>query len=112
MPQLYLKSGEWMQVFHQPDAVYNPTAYHAKPLLRIYGTGKITVGNGEMTITENDSYIDIDCEMQDAYRGTQNLNGDISLASGDFPVLKAGKNNVTLGSGITKVIITPRWWLI
>ena len=112
MPQLYLKSGEWMQVFHQSDAVYNPTAYHAKPLLRIYGTGVIEVGNGEMTITENDSYIDIDCEMEEAYRGTVNMNRYLELGDGDFPALTPGSNKISFGSEITRVELTPRWWCL
>ena len=111
-PQVFLEEGDVPVTLIKSGQITNPTLFQSKPLIRVYGTGNLTIGSTVVNIQENADYIDIDCEMQDAYRGTQNLNGDISLASGDFPVLKAGKNNVTLGSGITKVIITPRWWLI
>ena len=112
MPQLYLKSGEWMQVYHVNDKVYNPTAYDAKPLLRIYGQGRLTVGDEQVTVTENDSFIDLDCELEDAFRDTINLNGCIELSTGDFPVLKPGSTSITFGSGITKVELIPRWWCL
>lgn len=112
MPQQYLKSGEWLQVFHEPGKIYNPTAYEAKPMLRIYGTGNIFVGTGEMTITENDSYIDLDCEMEEAYRGTLNMNRYLELGNGDFPVLTPGSNRISFGSGISRVELTPRWWCL
>ena len=30
----------------------------------------------------------------------------------DFPVLSPGENTITLGSGITQIQITPRWWVV
>lgn len=112
MPQLYLKSGEWMQVLHSSGKIYNPTAYPARPLLRIYGTGQILVGSGEMTISDNDSYIDIDCEMEEAYRGATNMNQHLELTDGDFPTFTPGSNRISFGAGITRVEITPRWWCL
>lgn len=112
MPQLYLKSGEWMQVFHESGKVYNPTAYNAKPLLRIYGTGQILIGSEEMIITENGTFIDIDCEMEEAYRGGLNMNQYLELPNNEFPALTPGSNQISFGSGITRVELTPRWWCL
>ena len=112
MPQQYLKSGERLQVLTGSGTVFNPTMYDAKPLLRIYGRGKVTVGDEQVTVTENDSFIDLDCELEDAFRDTVNLNGCIELTSGDFPVLKPGSTSITFGSGITKVELIPRWWCL
>ena len=112
MPQQYLKSGERLQVLTGSGTVFNPTIYDAKPLLRIYGRGRLTVGDEQVTVTENDSFIDLDCELEDAFRDTVNLNGCIELSSGDFPVLKPGSTSITFGSGITKVELIPRWWCL
>ena len=110
MPQQYLKSGERLQVLTGSGTVYNPTSYDARPLLRIYGAGRLTIGDDQVTVTENDSYIDLDCELEDAFRDTVNLNQYVILSSGDFPVLKPGSTSITFGSGVTKVELVPRWW--
>ena len=112
MPQQYLKSGERLQVLTGSGTVFNPTMYDAKPLLRIYGTGRVTVGAEQVTVTENDSFIDLDCELEDAFRDTVNLNGCVELSSGDFPVLTPGSTSITFGSGITRVELIPRWWCL
>ena len=112
MPQQYLKSGERMQVLTGSGTVYNPTMYAAKPLLRIYGSGTILIGSERVIITDNDSYIDLDCELEDAYRDTVNMNQHLELESGDFPSLGSGSNNITFVSGITKVELIPRWWCL
>lgn len=111
MPQRYLKTGEEPQEFTADGVITNPTNFEAKPVMRVYGTGTLGVGSETLTITTNPGYIDIDCEMMDAYYGATNCNGYITLSSGNFPVLKPGDNGITL-SGITSVIITPRWWII
>ena len=109
-PQVLLEEGDVPIELTASESIMNPTMFEAKPLIRVYGTGNLTIGNDVISILENDSYIDIDCDLQDAYRGTQNLNGSISLASGQFPVLKPGRNSVTLESEIAKVVVTPKWW--
>lgn len=112
MPQQYLKSGERRQVLTGSGTVFNPTMYEAKPLLRIYGAGRVTVGSVQVNVTENDSFIDLDCELEDAFRDTVNLNGCVVLSGGDFPVLPPGSTNITFGSGVTRVELVPRWWCL
>ena len=65
-----------------------------------------------MEITSASSYTDIDCDICECYRGSlaDNRNSYVKLLSGSFPTLKAGTSGVTLGSGITRIVITPRWW--
>lgn len=112
MPQQYLKSGERQQVLTGSGTVFNPTMYDAKPLLRIYGQGRLTVGEEQITLTENNSYIDLDCELEDAFRDTVNMNQYLELSSGDFPILPPGSTSITFGSGITRVELVPRWWCL
>ena len=109
-PQQYLKSGERTTVFVSNGSLYNPTRFDAAPFLRVYGTGQIGVGEETVMITSNPDYIDLDCETEDAFCGATNMNGAITLSSGDFPSLKPGSNGIVLGNGITRLEITPRWW--
>ncbi len=111
-PQRFLKSGEAVQSKTASGSITNPTRYDACPLLRVYGTGTFVIGNTTITILSANSYTDIDCDIQDAFKGTTNCNGNVRLDSGDFPVLKPGSNGITLRSGITRIDITPRWWTI
>lgn len=108
-PQKWLKSGEMSREFTSAGTIYNPTLYAAKPLVRAYGEGTVSIGSETITITDADEYTDIDCELQDAFKGTTNCNGNIQLTSGNFFSLNPGTNNIAM-TGVTRVIITPRWW--
>lgn len=112
MPQRFLKSGETAQTFTADGSITNDTLYDARPLIRVYGTGSLGVGAETITITTNPGYIDIDSEMMDAFYGAVNCNSYITLSSGEFPVLAPGYNGINLGSSITRVDITPRWWVL
>ena len=91
--------------------IYNNTRFTANPLIRVYGTGSITVGDDIVTVTSADGYTDIDSELQEAYKGTTNCNSNITLNNGVFPTLKPDNNLVTF-SGFSKVEIAPRFWTI
>ena len=100
-------------VFPQDQfTITNPTRFDSQPLLRVWGTGQLGIGSQTVTITQADVYTDIDCEMMDAFKGTANKNPYVQLTDHNFPVFKPGVNNISLGTGITKVEITPRWWIV
>lgn len=109
-PQRFLKSGETATEFTSSGSINNPTRMVSLPLVRVYGTGQLTIGGNTIKINTNSSYTDIDCDIQDAFRSGTNLNGNIELSSKKFFQLNPGSNSVSFGSGITRVIITPRWW--
>lgn len=114
-PQRFLKSGYDLTFggdaysFTGDGSLLNDTAQIAKPLLRVYGTGSFTISGETMTISSANVYTDIDCDLMDAYKGTTNCNGNIS---GSFPVLYPGDNAVTIGGGISRMEIIPRWWVL
>lgn len=107
-PQRFLTSGEQVTTFTASGTISNPTPYDAKPLLVVTGTGNLTVNGVQIAISKTPTTID--CEAMEAYNGSTSRNGDIILTPNRFPVLSAGSNTITLGAGITKVEITPRWW--
>lgn len=111
-PQRFLKSGEDSIDFTGSGILYNRTEFEAKPLLRVFGSGAGSVGIGSQTITISSisEYVDIDCEIMDAYKGAINCNGNVSFT--DDIVLKPGNNNIAKSGNISKVTIIPRWWII
>lgn len=111
-PQRWLKSGEEQIELTGSGMIYNSTLFEAKPLIRVYGNGVLGVGSETITISGVSGYVDIDSEVEDAYQGAANMNGNIVLSSGNFPMLHPGDNGISMGTGITRVIITPRWWIV
>lgn len=112
-PQRWLKSGEIPVDFLIDGKIDNPTLFHAAPIIRVYGSGTIGIAADEIVIADNTyPYIDIDCDLGNAYYDTTNCNSLITVSGTDFPKLHPGENGVTLGDGITEMIITPRWFTL
>ena len=111
-PQRFLKSGENAVEFSTNGIILNRTNFPSKPFIKVYGTGTGSVGIGSETIsiTNLDGYMDIDCEIMDAYKGAVNCNKDVSFT--DDIVLNPGENNISFNGGITSIEITPRWFII
>ena len=111
MPQRWLKSGEEWTTFTSNGTITNPTLFDSKPIIRIFGAGQVGVGSETITLTQaGTSYVDVDCETMDAHEGATNFNQYLEVT--DFPVLHSGSNGITLGTGVTKVEIQPRWYEI
>lgn len=112
MPQRFLISGETAVPLTASGTITNPTQFPAKPLLRVYGAGALGINSDTITISQADTYTDIDCELGMAYKGTVSKNAYVTLSGIDFPTLRAGSNSISLGTGITRVEITPRWFTV
>jgi phage-related protein len=112
MPQRWLISGSTAVEMTSASTLNNPTEFDSMPLIRAYGSG--TIGINGMTVTiasHSNPYIDIDCEMMDCFYNAVNCNSLVSFSGNDFPTLRPGTNNFTL-SGVTKIVVTPRWWRV
>ena len=114
-PQRFLTSGETATtISNSGSTISNPTAFASLPLIQVNGTangsGTLTVNGTTITITNITNQMMIDCDTMNAYKGTTNLNGDISASA--FPVLASGSNTVAWTGNISSVKITPRWWRI
>lgn len=115
-PQRFLKSGETVTALTSSGSITNPTEFPAKPLLEVVGIGTLTMNGHAIVITgtaSQDIYIDL--ETFEAYSISGSTitpqNSRVSIGN-QTPVLSPGANAVALGSGITSVKITPRWWKI
>ena len=112
MPQKFLKSGEATITLTASGTIKNPTSYDAKPILKIYGTGEVKIGTSTIKVKKaGTQYIEFDCDTLNAFEGANNRNSNIELVK--EPILIANiATGITLGSGITKVEIKPRWYTI
>ena len=109
-PQRYLKQGEFPIAVQNGQTIGNQWM-PALPLIQITGTGdgQLVVGSSQVDITDITGAITLDCDVQNAYNGTLNLNNNITITGG-WPVLATGQTAISFSGGITAVEITPRWW--
>lgn len=112
-PQRFLNGGDAAQTISTSGGtITNPTAFNAKPLITVYGSGEamLQVGEYVCTLSSIDESITLDSDTENAYSGATNLNNTVTIP--EFPELVPGANIVTWTGGITSVEIIPRWWTL
>lgn len=55
--------------------------------------------------------ITIDCELQESYNNTKNMNRYVSFVNG-IPQLEPGNNDISFDDHITSLEVVPKWWTI
>lgn len=92
--------------------VANQGLEESKPIMKLSGTGIVTIaidGIDAFTIEfNNEEYIIIDSEEQEAYQGDILKNRQMT---GDFPILKSGVSTISWTGTLTRIEIYPqsRW---
>lgn len=90
------------------QAIINPGTAKALPMIQVNGSGdsSFTVNGFEIQIDDMTSGVPvyIDCENGYVYTAS-----GATAITGDFPELAMGTNAITLGSGVTSLLITPHW---
>ena len=108
-PQKFLESGMKSKAYSSfPLTLKNPTQFRSLPLIRLYGSGTLTINGVSLVLTTSASYVDIDCELQEALQAGENLH--ITLTNGEFPKFDAGLNTINWTG--SRLDITPRWYSI
>lgn len=102
----------WEPYYDGSQAIKNPTLFPSKPLIRVTGSGAVGIGDETITIASGYDYVDIDSEIQNCYCGNQNANAAVTFSNRKFPELQPGVNGISLGTGVTSVQITPRWFIL
>ena len=114
-PQGFLVIGDNTVPFTTNGSITNPTRFPSKPLLKIITStsSASTVGIGSTNIViARQGTIYIDCDIGRAYNGATPLDSYVTLNTIDYPTLAPGTNSISLGTGISRVEITPRWWTL
>lgn len=112
-PQRFLKSGDEKIYINQQTKIFNPTQFKSKPIIKVngVGSGSITIGDYKIDITNITNDMIIDCDLEESYYGTTNLNREIILTNG-YPRFNPEYNNISFSGGVSKVTIIPRWWTL
>lgn len=120
-PERFLKSGERELEVANGDILLNPTAYNAKPLLKVSCTSSADLGTIYIeTANDNEYEIEflqkpttetyIDCDIMDTYFPvSSSRNNTVSIP--DYPRLEPGQNQFIIPPGYTVKVI-PRWFVI
>lgn len=87
--------------------VVNPTNFNAKPVITITALGDVdlNVNGSTLRIKNVTKPITLNSELQDAYvqegRTVTNANAQVSV--GAYPLLKAGKNTISISKGTATI---------
>ena len=89
-------------------SVVNPGFVFAEPVITVYGTGTLTLTiNGTThTVKAPSGQVTID-----SARKLCHVAGRVQTDAliGDFPIFQSMANQITLGAGISKIVIVPNW---
>jgi len=110
-PQRFLLSGETEETKTSGSTISNPTAFPARPLIKISSATKnavLTVNGYSITFKSSFASATIDCDLMECFSGATSLNNYISCP--EFPVLSSGSNSISWTGTIDNLRITPRWW--
>ena len=106
-PLAYVKKSEVKTIVDNGtiENIYNSKSF---PYIKIYGlgTGNLYINNETVSILNIDGYVELDCELEECYKGNENCN---SKMIGDFPSLSEGINTISHDNNIKYVEINPRW---
>lgn len=105
----YMSSGlNPIKALYSGITLNNFGSYEAKPLVKIYGTGNISVSIGNYSFTINNviDYVNVDSEIKECYKDSANKGKDMV---GYWPILPIGSTNISWTGTVSKIEITPRW---
>lgn len=108
-PFRYRIDGQQEICIAEPGQVYNPEDLESTPYIKIVGSGDITlsINNASFAFRGVDEYIEVDSEMQMAYKGTELQNDKTAFLTP--PALAPGQNNISFVGEVNEIIIVPRW---
>ena len=104
---------ETRETTSQEFELWNPEMFESEPYIKIKGSGRILLYVNEEKFTlDVDEYIELDTELQSAFKGTENQNTSVDF---DYmPIFKSGSNNIKVSykpnyATFDGIEITPRW---
>ncbi|QLY82229.1 distal tail protein Dit [Clostridium intestinale] len=87
----------------------NELVYNAPPLIKVYGSGNVTltINNEDILLKSISGHIILNSILKEAYNDNiDNLNDKMD---GYFPILKSGLNTLSWIGSVTKIEIIPNW---
>ena len=92
----------------ESKVIIKESTYQIKPYLKVIGSGDITltINNNSLNIKQLADYIEIDCELEEAYKENENCNSKIQCEI--FPYFIPGENSITWIGNLTNLQIKYR----
>lgn len=114
-PQRYRDAGQIAQTISTSGGtVSNPTAYHARPVLKVTGGasgGTVTVNGTVFSINSLSVPVIINCEEMNCYDANgNNKNSIVTSSTSEFATLAPGANTISFTGSVTSVEVTPNYW--
>lgn len=107
-PFSYLSEGLKPVTMSESGTITNPGLLDADPIITVTGTGmlSLTVNKTVHQVNSPAGSVTLDSARLVAHAHGKVQTDTLTDA---FPVLKPGLNRITLGAGISKIVITPNW---
>lgn len=107
-PFTYLTEGLTAVTLTGSGTLTNPGLLEAAPIITVYGTGQLTLSiNGrQCRVNSPSGQVTLDSDRLVAHVAG---NVQTDALTGSFPTLTPGANRITLGTGISKVVVVPNW---
>lgn len=107
-PFSYFSEGLKPVTMSESGTITNPGLLDADPIITVTGTGmlSLTVNKTVHQVNSPAGSVTLDSARLVAHAHGKVQTDALSEA---FPVLKPGVNRITLGAGISKIVITPNW---
>ncbi len=79
------------------------STYAIKPYIKVNGSGYVTltINNKNVILKEIESYVELDCELEEAFKG--NINCSNKVECDDFPTLIPGTNNISWIGNVSSI---------
>jgi len=108
-PFVYPRSGLETFSFSGSANCSNPCFLASKPYMKIFGNGNITlmVNNNSFLFEDVESYIEIDSEMMNCYKGVVPQNHKMKTPF--FPEFVPGMNSISSVGSVSRIEVIPRW---
>ncbi len=104
---------ETRETTSQEFEIWNPEMFESEPYIKIKGSGRIILHVNDETFTlDVDEYIELDTELQSAFKSTENQNTCVNF---DYmPIFKSGTNYIKISyktstASFNGIEIIPRW---
>ncbi len=97
-----------LNVSKKTSLIITDSTYNIKPYIKVIGSGNITltINNKSIILNEIEEYIELDCELEEAYKNTENCNNKVNCT--EFPELKVGENVIDFIGNVENIQIKYR----
>ena len=112
-PFWYLDGVDDFRLYTSTQVIQNPGSVYSEPVIKVFGSGNITlmIGTQIIELQDVDGSITIDSVLKEAYKesalGTSALQNE--KMAGEFPILRPGANAISWSGNVNLVVVIPNW---